>query len=126
MDRQQRCAELHRAYRPQILRYLRRRLPAEDQVEDVCADVFVKASRNLGQLRAKDKPVPWLYTIARHQLANHLRRIEQADHAQELLTAAWREAMEKSAEEGALDRVHAYRALATLPANDREALLLTT
>ncbi|WP_172385629.1 RNA polymerase sigma factor [Streptomyces sp. MNP-20] len=126
MDEQQRFAELYRAYHPQILRYLRRRLPAEDQVEDVCADVFVKAWRSLGQLRAKDRPVPWLYGIARHQLADHLRRIEQAHQTQDLLTAAWHEAMERSAEEGALDRVHAYRALAALAAGDREALMLTT
>lgn len=72
------------------------------------------------------RALPWLYTIARHQLADHIKDVERAGQAQELLAAAWREAMEESAEQGALDRVHAYRALADLPPNDREALLLTT
>ncbi|MFF9900757.1 MULTISPECIES: RNA polymerase sigma factor [Streptomyces] len=124
MDERERFAELYRTCHPYVLRYLARRLPP-DAVEDVCADVFVRAWHARSQQRGGD-PLPWLYTIARRQVADHLARHDRAQGSLDLLRTVWRDAMAQSAEDGAIDRIHAYHALAALSPADREALMLTT
>ncbi|MGA4841048.1 RNA polymerase sigma factor [Streptomyces sp. G45] len=124
MDERERFAALYRTFHPHVLRYLARRLPL-DEVEDVCADVFVRAWHARAQRRGND-PLPWLYTIARHQIADHLAQHERVRDSLDLMRTTWQDAVVQSAEEGAVDRVHAYHALAALSPSDREALMLTT
>ena len=68
-------AALYEHHAPAVYRFLRRRLRGPDAlVEDLTADVFVKAYDKLD--RFTDRGVPfsaWLYRIARNHLVDHLR-----------------------------------------------------
>lgn len=58
-----------------IFRYARARVGSHAQAEDLTADVFCKAVAGLGRYRPlRPSTLPWLYTIASHQVADHYRR----------------------------------------------------
>lgn len=66
-----------------LIRYARRRVPP-DEVDDVVADVMLTAWRRLGDVPAE--PLPWVYGVARHVIANrrrgrrrHLRLVERLE-----------------------------------------------
>lgn len=60
-----RFSELYRQHYAQILAYFRRRVPAAN-AEDLCAETFGRAWYRFATLQNEDKPLPWLYGIARH------------------------------------------------------------
>jgi RNA polymerase sigma-70 factor (ECF subfamily) len=74
------AAELHRQYLRAVLSYVSARLGAGDEAEDVAADVFGAAFKNLRSCprRAPDEsgdPVrAWLFGIARRKVADVYRR----------------------------------------------------
>jgi RNA polymerase sigma-70 factor, ECF subfamily len=70
-DREERFIALYRAHQPKIVAYARRRLPDPDAA-DAVADTFLAAWRQLDQL--PPEPLPWLYRIAWHAVANQRRR----------------------------------------------------
>lgn len=110
------------AYRP-VLQFLRRRLPPGD-AEDAAAEVFTVAWRRWGDRRGA--PLPWLYGIARKVAANHRRASGRAEELGKRLETSATESTQASAEDDALDRLGAARALARLSATDREVLLLVS
>ena len=57
-------AALVERHRPEILRYLVRLLGDQDDAQDTCQDVFLRAHRAFGRLRADSNPRAWLYRIA--------------------------------------------------------------
>lgn len=58
-----------------IFRYARARVGSHAQAEDLTADVFCKAVAGLARYRPlRPSTLPWLYTIASHQVADHYRR----------------------------------------------------
>ena len=64
--------EIHDAFRPKILRYLKL-LVGEDEAEDLTQDVFVKVSRALGNFRGESGLSTWLYRIATNAALDRLR-----------------------------------------------------
>lgn len=59
----------------EILRFVRRRVPAAADAEDLTQDVFANAANALA--RSSDGAVPtlgWLYTVANRRLADRARR----------------------------------------------------
>jgi RNA polymerase sigma-70 factor (ECF subfamily) len=70
-------ATLYEHYRPLIYRFLRRRLDGADEaVEDLTEDVFVKLYEKLD--RYVDRGLPftaWLYRIAHNQLVDYVRTL---------------------------------------------------
>lgn len=62
--------ELEARLRP----YVARRLAASCDVDDVVQDVFVRMHRGLADLRDSDRFGGWVYTIAEHAVADHLRK----------------------------------------------------
>jgi RNA polymerase sigma-70 factor (ECF subfamily) len=57
-----------------VMRYIRGRVASRELAEDLVGDVFCRALAALSsyrQLRAT--PLPWLYTIAAHRVADHYR-----------------------------------------------------
>lgn len=68
-------AELYRfAVRP-VYRYLSARIGPAEVVEELTEDVFMAAFAGMKSLRAEDENslLAWLFQIARHKLADHLR-----------------------------------------------------
>ncbi|MGV9323930.1 RNA polymerase sigma factor [Streptosporangium sandarakinum] len=110
------------AYRP-ILGYVLRRCADPEDAADVVAETFATAWRRIDEIPPGDEARLWLYGVARHTLANHLR----GERRREQRTAALREQILASptlsgpppAEYTQLGRV--FRALSD---DDRELLSL--
>lgn len=114
--------ELYRAHAPAIMRYVRRRL-GDAAADDATAEVFSRAfvARRRGGA-GPATPVPWLYGVAAHVIADHHRAEKRRLRAIERLAAqSDREAPDPRA--GGIDPALA-RALRRLSLGDREALLL--
>ncbi|NYI04560.1 RNA polymerase sigma factor [Allostreptomyces psammosilenae] len=77
---ERRFVEWYEAYYADISAYMRRRLP-EAQVADAVADVFLVAWRRQGEV-PRERPLPWLYGVARRTVANLRRR---GDRSRDLL-----------------------------------------
>jgi DNA-directed RNA polymerase specialized sigma24 family protein len=65
---------IYETHHASICAYFARRAP-RDEVEDLAAETFVVAWRKLP--RKVEHPLPWLYAVARHVLANHRRKAKR-------------------------------------------------
>jgi RNA polymerase sigma-70 factor, ECF subfamily len=66
--------ELYDRHVAGIYRFVYARLRNEASAEDVTAEVFIKALRNIGRYQARGRPfVCWLYRIADNAVADHFR-----------------------------------------------------
>src|SRR5687768_7689642 len=66
---------LYRHYLPQLYRYLRSRLPTDEEAADLTQHVFLKALEALPAYRRRDVPfAAWLFRIARNALIDAQRR----------------------------------------------------
>ena len=102
-----------------------------DTAEEITLDVFLRVWQKAGTYRADQAKVStWLTHIARHHAIDVLRRRsvrldQQAIHWEELLTGA--ESSEQNPQESAelsLRRERVHTALALLPPDQRQALIL--
>ncbi|HJQ83513.1 MAG TPA: RNA polymerase sigma factor [Candidatus Binatia bacterium] len=66
--------ELVERHRAEILRYLVRMLGDPDEAQDACQEVFLRAHRAFGRLRADSNPRAWLYRIATNSALNAARQ----------------------------------------------------
>lgn len=67
--------QLYRNHYQAVLRYVRSRVATQDIAEDLVADVFCRAVGHATAYQAlHDTPLPWLYRIAAHRIADHYRR----------------------------------------------------
>jgi RNA polymerase sigma-70 factor (ECF subfamily) len=58
-----------------VYRYVLASVGHHQDAEDIAADVFVKAFRNLDRFQVRSKPVTaWLFRIARNEVIDHYRR----------------------------------------------------
>jgi RNA polymerase sigma-70 factor (ECF subfamily) len=70
----QAVAVLYNSYSPGILRYLKRKLPREEDAQEILNDVFLDAVDALPNLREQMQLQSWLYQIAHHKIANFYRK----------------------------------------------------
>jgi RNA polymerase sigma-70 factor (ECF subfamily) len=108
-----------------ILSYALRRVGRAEDAADVVAETFLVAWRRLDDVPAGDAARPWLYGVARRQVANQrrgdLRRSQLADRLRDVLATSAAEATDT---EG--DDVAAVRgALGRVGEQDRELLTLS-
>jgi RNA polymerase sigma-70 factor (ECF subfamily) len=69
------CREWYEAHGQAVYSYLRFHLPSPDEVEDLTADVFLRAVRAVDRFDpARGSARTWLLRIARNALHDHLRR----------------------------------------------------
>jgi RNA polymerase sigma-70 factor (ECF subfamily) len=67
--------ELYERYAPLIYRFVHNRMRDPELAEDLTSDVFYKALRAIDRYQQTGRPFrAWLYQIAVHTMADHLRR----------------------------------------------------
>lgn len=105
------------AVRPIVYAYVRKRLNANEAAEDVCQEVLLTVHR-VRHTYTPERPFePWLFSIARSRLIDHLRRIKRIS-AIEVLTDTVPEVPQMGAE---TTLENALEILERLPAGQREA-----
>ncbi|WP_051386283.1 RNA polymerase sigma factor [Actinokineospora inagensis] len=115
-------ARMYRELYDRVLAYLLRRVPP-DLAREIADETFLVAWRRRAELPTA--VVPWLLVTARNTMRDRLRRERRQDVlAVEL--ARYQDTVEMgSAESEVVERVTVMAALLTLPAHEREALMLT-
>lgn len=59
---------------PRIARFLRKKLPREEDVQEVLQDVFLEALDSLSLFSGKSLLSTWLYGIAKHKVVDYYRK----------------------------------------------------
>lgn len=60
-------------HKAQLHHYIQKRVDDDAAVDDILQDVYIKASTNLHQLKAKDSLKSWLYRIAHNTIMDFYR-----------------------------------------------------
>ncbi len=123
---QQAFADLYEAYRPLVYRFLRRRLDGADEaVEDLTEDVFVKLYEKLDRYVERGLPfTAWLYRIAHNQLVDYLRALPRLSSQPLEAVADVAESQTSTEYRSVLDRQTLAPALARLTPEQRQAVEL--
>src|SRR5438874_9195215 len=76
---------MHRSVSPtaehyrRVFRFVRRRVGSTDLAEDVTQEVFASMASSLAtSAKAAAPPLAWLYTVARHRIADEARRLARS------------------------------------------------
>ena len=67
-----------------VYRYLHARLGNHQDAEDVTSAAFLRAWRSFGAYEPTEPFAPWLFTIVKRTLADHLRRRRATESAPEI------------------------------------------
>lgn len=105
---------------PLIFRYARRRLNSEAAAEDVCQDVLLTVHRVRHTYEPGRPLEPWLFSIARTRLIDHLRK-ERRISAGEVMMDVLPEVAE---EPGETTAEAVFEILEKLPVTQREAFAM--
>lgn len=107
--------ELYRQYSGKVLAYIRARVDNEQDAEDLCSTVFMKAWANLPDYDGERASVStWLFSIAHNAVVDHLRARRPSAELTETIPAP-----ERDPELEAL-----AQALESLPARERDVIVL--
>ena len=66
-------------YQKLVVHITGRLIQRQDELEDVCQDVFLKVFQNLGKYRNECKLSTWIATIAYNTSINYLRKFKKGD-----------------------------------------------
>jgi RNA polymerase sigma-70 factor, ECF subfamily len=121
---------LVRRWERKVYTYVAHLTSDNEDAFDICQEAFVAAYRNLGRLRDPEKFPQWLFRIAHNAAYSHLRRNE--DRKQDLdfeetslsLLAPSAQPSKSSQLHGPEMRMFVEKALALLPVEQREAIVL--
>lgn len=126
MGSEERFEQAYREHYWAVARYVARRLASSDEAaRDLTAEVFVVAWRRRGAMPAE--PLPWLYVVARHVVANELRgrgRRERLEHRLALEHRPEEEQVHQRPAPGADQAVWVRSAVRRLSPADQEVLRL--
>ena len=118
-----RFSVLYEEHLASVARYVARRLNGPDAA-DVVADTFLVAWRRLDEVPEPPKTLPWLYGVARHNLANHRRGDRRRQALGERLRNEWATQSRLVADEDEARGTRLAAALDGVRPADRELLLL--
>ena len=78
-DREQRFRVLYEQSYGPISSYVKRRVRRDDgSDDDIVAETFMVAWRRLSDVPPPPQELPWLYTVARNLVANHVRNAQRS------------------------------------------------
>ncbi len=123
-DRRQRFDDLYVLYDKRILAYCIYVLGDRDLANDVYQEVFVKAYQSLHTIRESGKEANWLFRIARNECLNTLKSRQRSDRRSVRIEDAAHALVTPDGVVEQNEAEHLHRALAQLPTDHREALLL--
>ena len=67
--------QIYAEYSPKVLSYIRTRVQGQANAEDLCADVFEKIMRKIGEYdQSKAALGTWIFTITRNTVIDYFRR----------------------------------------------------
>ena len=112
--------QLLEAVEPMLFRYVRRRIGSDDSARDVCQEILMTMHRARHTHEPTRPLEPWLYSIARTRLIDHLRR-ERRISRMEILTDTLPE-LPQRAVETSMESV--LEVLDRLPPAQREAFAM--
>ena len=114
-------SDFYRLYRPQVVRYVTRRL--RQDIDDVVEEAFVTAWRKRALIpQATSDQIVWLYAIARRVIANKVRwraRLDLFNRAHEPLVVT-----STNGDSESLEALLVHSALRRMRPQDHEVLLL--
>lgn len=117
-------AALYVRYVDEIGRFCRIRLHEEEAARDVTQQIFARALAGLTRYRETGQFRAWLYTIARHVLANHARDRRITVSLDDAMQTIDPEATPEETAAAAWDRRAVLEAVARLPDDQRTAVEL--
>lgn len=78
--------EIYSAYSGKVMGYLMARVQHRADAEDLCADVFEKVFRRIGEYdQSKASLNTWIFTITRNTLIDHYRKTKPSEELDENL-----------------------------------------
>ncbi|MGL4596682.1 MAG: RNA polymerase sigma factor, partial [Bacteroidia bacterium] len=60
--------------RRRLLDFIRKRIPEDEDAEDILQDVFIELTESLRMERVVDRVSGWLYRVARNKIADFFRK----------------------------------------------------
>jgi RNA polymerase sigma-70 factor (ECF subfamily) len=116
-----RFAELYERHFHQVYAYIARRARDRSEAQDLTAHVFQQALANLGKFKWRGAPfVTWLYRIAANAIADEARKksreVAETERAAQTSMDSELEQVER--------RARLFRAVETLPEDQRKVILL--
>ena len=114
--------ELVRVWEKRLFYYIRRLVPAEEDAWDILQETWMRVLGGIGKLENPGSLAPWLYSIARRRIMDHLR-ISYAEPAHENGGGEPAEDIPAS-EPDEFDAERVHYGLARLSPANREALTL--
>ncbi|MFI6576337.1 RNA polymerase sigma factor [Nocardiopsis sp. NPDC050513] len=113
--------ELVRAWHAPLWRYVRSMVGSAHLADDLAQEAWVAVLRGLPRLRQPERFAPWLFTIARRVVVDHLR---QAYQAPETSVEEVEAALDDDSLSGVLTTMQVEAGLDGLPPLEREVLVL--
>ncbi|WP_175411689.1 RNA polymerase sigma factor [Streptomyces sp. TRM64462] len=114
--------ELVRVWHTPLWRYVRGMVGSSCVADDLAQDAWVAVVRGLPRLRQPERFAPWLFTIARRVIADHLRKAYAAQEAPVVREDAV--VADDDPLGGVLDTMEIEAGLGGLPPREREVLIL--
>ncbi|MEO3753098.1 sigma-70 family RNA polymerase sigma factor [Streptomyces sp. B6B3] len=116
--------ELVEAWHGPLWRYLRGMVGSAGVADDLAQEAWVAVVRGLPRLRRPDRFAPWLFTIGRRVVMNHLRQAYSTAEISVAEADAAEEAADDDLPGRVLDRMAIRDGLGELPPREREVLIL--
>ncbi|MEU4096882.1 sigma-70 family RNA polymerase sigma factor [Streptomyces sp. NPDC026673] len=119
--------ELVRVWHAPLWRYVRGMAGSPHLADDLAQEVWVAVIRGLPRLREPGRFAPWLFTIARRTVADHLRKVYTARETSAARSGAGAEESVAECDDalaGVLTSMAIEAGLSGLPPQEREVLIL--
>lgn len=114
---------LWETFHGRLKQFILKRIPDEQNAEDILQDVFLKIHAHIGTLRDEDKLQSWMYQIARNAIADHYREQRFTVELPESLLLAEEPLVDDDVVKELIPSIKAM--VASLPDEYRQALILT-
>lgn len=115
--------QIWEAFHPQLKYFILKRVPDEDNAEDILQDVFLKIHTHIETLHDQEKLQSWLYQIARNTITDYYRTHKATAELSEALLLPEEPEVEDDVVKELIPSVKAM--VESLPYEYRQALLLT-